>query len=171
MTETFGIRLASIGDAEVIARHRVRMFQDMGLVPAKLLETFLGRSRERLCEMFERGEYIGWLAYNAAPDQVIAGAGVQLRRVLPHPADDRSGLAEGRQALIVNVFTEPEWRHRGLGTMLVEAIIRWARAEKIDRLLLHASAQGRSLYEQLGFVPTTEMKFVGRSTASLSHQE
>jgi GNAT superfamily N-acetyltransferase len=114
-----------------------------------------------LREFFARGEYVGWLASSVdAPGQVIAGAGVQLRHTLPHPSD-MGGLAEGRHALIINVFTEPEWRRRGLGELLLKGIIDWSVEQKLDRLLLHSSEQGRRLYERLGFVQTIEMKLIG----------
>ena len=63
---------------------------------------------------------------------------------------------------IVNVFTEPEWRRRGVAKLLMEQIISWARAERLDRLVLHASDEGRALYEQMGFIQTNEMRFKDR---------
>ena len=50
--------------------------------------------------------------------KIIAGAGVIMREVPPFPIRHKDGeitIAEGRQGLIVNVFTEPEWRRRGTG--------------------------------------------------------
>ena len=41
-----------------------------------------------------------------------------------------------------------------------------ARDEKLDRLLLHASVNGRALYERLGFMATNEMRFAGDSPAT-----
>jgi GNAT superfamily N-acetyltransferase len=163
MPAQFHIRRAAIADADVIARHRARMFYDMGDIPNELFEEFQERSRAHLCEMFERGEYVGWLA--SPPDslgEIVGGAGVQLRRVSPHPStgpNGERGIAEGRHAIVINVFTEPEWRRRGAAALLMQQIIDWARTEKIDRLVLHASDDGRALYERLGFVPTNEMKF------------
>jgi hypothetical protein len=49
--------------------------------------------------------------------------------------------------------------------MLLKQIIDWAREHKLDDLVLHASSDGRALYERLGFVATTEMRFAGESTA------
>jgi GNAT superfamily N-acetyltransferase len=45
--------------------------------------------------------------------------------------------------------------------LLLQRIIDWARAERLDRLVLHASEAGRSLYERLGFVGTNEMRLAG----------
>ncbi len=98
--------------------------------------------------------------------QIIAGAGVHLRRVLPHPVKNAATFAHGRHGVIVNVFTEPEWRRKGLAGMLLKQIIDWSRDEKLDRLLLHASANGRALYERLGFVAANEMRFAGSDSVS-----
>ena len=143
------------------------MFQDMGEVPAHLFEEFCARSCAGLREQLTTGEYIGWLAsVQEAPEKIIAGAGVQLRQVLPHPLTSLSGestISEGRHAIILNVFTEPEWRRRGVATLLMRRIIDWSQKEQIDRLVLHASTEGRALYERLGFIPTNEMRFGGET--------
>ena len=62
MSDLFRIRLARPADAETIAWHRARMFQDMGEVPPKLFETFRAKSRDRLHDALAHGEYVGWLA-------------------------------------------------------------------------------------------------------------
>jgi GNAT superfamily N-acetyltransferase len=60
----------------------------------------------------------------------------------------------------VNVYTEQAWRRRGVARFLMEALMQWARDERLDSLILHASTDGRPLYEQLGFEPTNEMRYV-----------
>jgi GNAT superfamily N-acetyltransferase len=161
MSDLFRIRLATPADAETIAWHRARMFQDMGEVPRELFEEFRAKSRDRLHDALARGEYVGWLA---SPENdsniVVGGAGVHLHRTLPHPLS-RSALAEGRLGVIVNVFTEAEWRRQGVAGMLLRRIIEWARAERLDRLVLHASEEGRALYERLGFITSNEMRLAG----------
>ena len=123
------------------------MFQEMGLVPDQIFESFRERCETRLREMLATGEYLGWLASRKKePEKVLAGGGVQLRHVLPHPAGDpQTGLtiADGRHAIIINVFTEPQWRRRGLATLLLKEIITRAGKERLDRLVLHASDEGR----------------------------
>ena len=165
MSEGFTIRQASLADVDAIAEHRARMFDEMGQVPPDVFETLRAKSCERLRDFLTRGEYIGWLAIpTQSPDVIAGGAGVQLREVLPHPVsrgDQWNGVAEGRHAIIINVFTESPWRHQGVAMLLLERIIQWARAERLDRLVLHASEAGRPLYERLGFVGTNEMRFAG----------
>ncbi len=160
----FVIRRADVRDADVIARHRARMFHDMGDLGEERLDDFLAASQAWTERGLASGEYIGWLASpKDEPGVVIAGAGVQRRQVAPHPhrPPRDGGFANGRHAIVLNVFTEPEWRNRGVGLLLMKEIIRWTREEKLDRLVLHASTQARSLYERLGFVGTNEMRFGG----------
>jgi hypothetical protein len=120
------------------------MFQDMGELPPELFETFRAQSRDKLQRMLERGEYIGWLASpENEPDRIVAGAGVQSREVPPHPLIKLNGeitVAVGRQAIIV------------------KRIIDWSRQTNLDSLVLHASDEGRPLYERLGFIVTNEMR-------------
>lgn len=161
MSERFTIRLVTREDVDAIAEHRARMFQEMGEISPDTFEILRAKSRQRLHDLLVRGEYIGWLAISARHPEIIAGGGgVQLREVLPHPKEGNK-IAEGRHAIIINVFTEPDWRRRSVAVRLLQAIITWARAERLDRLVLHASEAGRSLYARLGFVSTNEMRLAG----------
>ena len=47
----------------------------------------------------------------------------------------------------------------------MDEILGWAPGAGIVRLVLHASADGRPLYEALGFVPTNEMRYTGALAA------
>jgi len=162
VSETFEVRRATARDADIIGWHRARMFQDMGDVSGDAFEILRARARSRLEQWIDSGNYVGWLATPAGkPEMIVAGAGVQLQPILPRPRDV-STIGEGRQGTIVNVFTEPQWRRRGIACLLIQEIIIWSRDEKLDRLILHASDEGRSIYEKLGFVASNEMRFVSR---------
>jgi citrate lyase synthetase len=47
----------------------------------------------------------------------------------------------------------------GAAALLIQHIINWSREQRLDRLVLHASTEGRALYKRLGFIATKEMKF------------
>jgi GNAT superfamily N-acetyltransferase len=161
MHDIFRIRRATEQDADIIAWHRARMFQDMGDVSGDAFEMLRTKARLRLKEWLGSGDYIGWLATPTdKPEMVVGGAGVQLQPILPRPLN-ASTIGEGRQGTIVNVFTESLWRRRGIAGRLVQEIITWSKREQIDRLILHASDDGRSVYERLGFIAGEEMYFAG----------
>ena len=159
-SDAFEIRRATVQDADIISWHRARMFQDMGNVLGNAFEILRTKTRTRLEQWLDNENYIGWLATPAdKPEMIVAGAGVQLQPILPRPVDV-STIGEGRQGTIVNVFTEPQWRRRGIADLLIKEIIVWSKNEQLDRLILHASDEGRSIYEKLGFVASNEMRFV-----------
>jgi len=141
------------------------MFQDMDLVPNELFESFRRKALARLRKALAAGDYIGWLGSERnVPQKIIAGAGVIMREVPPFPIRQKNGeitIAEGRQGLIVNVFTEPQWRRRGLAKLLMNTIITWSREQSLDGLVLQASDDGRALYKQLGSISTIEMRLGG----------
>lgn len=82
-----------------------------------------------------------------------------MRRIMPRPTSEGRLLRPGPQGIIVNVYTEKEWRRRGLGELVMRAIIEWSRENGIASLVLHASEMGRPLYERLGFEQTNEMSY------------
>jgi GNAT superfamily N-acetyltransferase len=163
MPASFAIRPASLADIDLIARHRAEMFTEMRLLPSQLRSDLVSRTLDYLGQAIPAGEYVGWMASAVdRPDVVVAGAGVQRRRILPHPliVGERPSVAHGHQAIVLNVFTERSWRRRGLAAMLMHHVIDWARSSDIETLVLHASDDGRQLYEKLGFVQTNEMRYV-----------
>lgn len=64
--------------------------------------------------------------------------------------------------MVVNVYTDPSHRRQGIARKLMEVIIDWCRSEGFGSVLLHASDEGRPLYESLGFTPTNEMRLMLR---------
>jgi GNAT superfamily N-acetyltransferase len=148
------IRLATRDDAEVIAGHRVGMFTDMGTLPDGADVDALRRATAAYLRDAIGSEYFGWLACNG--DHVVGGCGMQLRRILPRFS--RGGAVIDVEGIILNVYTDAAWRRRGIAEELVRACLAWARERGVERVVLHASPEGRRLYEKLGFVQTNEMR-------------
>jgi len=157
------LRLATADDAQVVARHRAAMFRDMGTLPAEQ-----GPPLERAAEAYFRraipaGGYVGWLATPAGrPGEIVGGGGIQIRESIPRLRLDRGGVDPGPQGLVVNVYTEQDWRRRGIAELVMREILRYAKERGIDNVVLHASVEGRRLYERLGFRQTNEMRYEER---------
>jgi GNAT superfamily N-acetyltransferase len=64
------------------------------------------------------------------------------------------------RANILNVYTHPPHRRRGLARELIVTALDWCREHGIRAVILHASRDGRALYESLGFEPTNEMRLM-----------
>jgi GNAT superfamily N-acetyltransferase len=155
----YTIRHASSSDAAVIAGHRVDMFCEMGDVPTEALAAELReKSTAALAVALDDGSYIGWLTVDAN-DRVIAGAGAHVKPQLPRISHDRTSVATMAAPLIVNVYTEPDFRRKGIARGLMKVIQDWAQARGFDRVVLHASDAGRPLYASMGFSATNEMRW------------
>jgi GNAT superfamily N-acetyltransferase len=89
--------------------------------------------------------------------RIVATAIGTLELGVPNPH-----CVRGRTVRLSNVFTLPEHRGSGYGTRLVRDVIDWARSIDADRVDLSTTQPGRSIYEKVGFIPTTapRMKLV-----------
>jgi ribosomal protein S18 acetylase RimI-like enzyme len=158
----FAIRQAAVDDIPALARHRTSMFTDMGTLPADLEEPLRRATAAFLRDTMPRGEYLAWVAEDReAPRAIVGGAGVHLRPVFPRVRDG-AGVEPGPEAIIVNVYVERGWRRRGVARALMQALLDDLAARGIHRIVLHASAEGRKLYERLGFEQTNEMRLIKR---------
>jgi len=152
------IRLGTLDefDLEAIVYHRRAMFRDMGYADESALDSMTARFRPWLRRKMEAGEYLAWFAL--APDSSIAsGLGLRLMDWPPHMVG--SGEWRGN---ILNVYTEPVYRRQGMARALMQVALKWCAASRLETVILHASEEGRGLYESLGFEPTNEMRLVQR---------
>ena len=156
MSETpgFHIRAAQPEDAETIVLQRRAMFCDMGYRDERALDAMADSFRIWLDRKMPVGEYLAWLAV-AEDGSPAAGVGLWLMDWPPV-----IWSPEGARGNILNVYTRPENRRQGVGRLLVNTAIDWCRDNRVRAVILHASDEGRGLYESLGFKPTNEMRIV-----------
>ena len=101
---------------------------------------------EYLARAIPSGQYAGWLAEEAGVAVGMAGC-----LFFERPPMERPGAAlEGR---VVNVYTRPGWRGRGIGQALMREVVAHARSVGARRLRLGATTEGRRIYDLLGFLP------------------
>ena len=160
-TVRYRVRHATPADAAVITHHRVAMFRDMGVLDAREVPALEAATRAYLADSLPSGAYLGWMVETAG--DVVAGGGVLMRQLLPRPGQPEGG----EEAYVLNVYTEPAHRRRGLARVLMEAILDWCRARGVSRISLHASDEGRPLYESMAFLATNEMRRDGLVIATL----
>lgn len=151
MINEFTIRQAALADAEQIVTHRRRMFEDMGNKDSDALLRMQTAFRPWLIDHMQRGLYHSWLA--CTPDgAVVSGSDIWL---IDWPAGQYD--ISSYRGYILNVYTQPEFRRRGLARQLVQTGMSWCYNNHIQVVMLHASPEGRKVYEGLGFTPTNEM--------------
>jgi ribosomal protein S18 acetylase RimI-like enzyme len=157
------VRRGTVADISAVAHHRVGMYRDMGVIPPSDEARLFDATTTYLRSALESGEYIAWLAVTSGkPEQVVAGAGLIVRPMIPRPGI--AGGIEEREAQVVNVYTEVEWRRRGIAALVMQHLLDFTRANHLHRVSLHASEDGRALYASLGFAPTNEMRLAPPAT-------
>lgn len=145
------IREATLDDIPEIVRQRRRMYEDMRYTDVASLERSATLNSAYLQKAIAEGSFRSWLACSGR--RAVAGGAVLVVPWPAHPYD-----LECRRATILNVYTEPEYRRRGIARRLMETMIAWCRQEGLARVNLHASEHGRRLYESLGFELSNEMR-------------
>jgi GNAT superfamily N-acetyltransferase len=153
MSDNILIRLATVDDAAVIVHQRHAMFFDMGHTDPAALEAMDASFAPYVARGLRDGSYRGWLA-QTGDGRIVAGAGLIVHEWPSRPADP----AQPRRAYILNVYTESEFRGRGIARRIMAEIVAWCRAQGFWAVMLHASEFGRPLYESMGFEPTNEMR-------------
>lgn len=152
MESDFTIREAAPSEVALVMHHRRAMFRDMGQGTAEELDRMVEAARPLLARALGDGSYHHWLAVDTS-GRVVGGGGVLL---CPWPANPKDACTE--RAMILNVYTEPEFRRLGVARKIVGTILDWIQARGLRSANLHASDEGRVLYEKLGFVATNEMR-------------
>jgi GNAT superfamily N-acetyltransferase len=147
---TYTERAVFPSDLDVVCSHRERMFREGGF-PADVVTQMAKPFRQWLCVRLANGTYFGWIIEEH--DKPVAGLGMLVLEWPAHPAHP----AQDRRGYILNVYVEPDHRRAGLGRRLMTRAADEARRRDITFLTLHATEDGRRLYETLGWRSTPEM--------------
>jgi GNAT superfamily N-acetyltransferase len=149
---SFHIRPADLGDLDTLVRHRRAMFFEIGGHDDAVLDAMDRASDEYFRAAIPNGHYVSWIA--EVDGGRIAGSGGMA--IVPWPGSP--SFPATRRGWILGIYTEPESRRRGIARAIMEKIVDWCRVEGFGYVSLHASAEGRPLYESMGFGPTNEMR-------------
>jgi ribosomal protein S18 acetylase RimI-like enzyme len=146
------IREATSSDIPVLLRHRRLMWWDMGRRDELALDRMESTASEYFSQALSQGSYRGFLAVDSS-GAVLGGGGIVIS-LWPGVL----GQLQPRRAMILNLYVERESRRQGIANALMKRMITWCRENGFSSVALHASEDGRGLYERLGFKPTNEMR-------------
>lgn len=140
------------------------MFEGMGYDDPEVLERVAEASRKYFLENMPTGRFRVWVACALDADEAgikretrsdfIGTCGGELIAsigLVVHSAPPRPSNLVGKTGYIMNLVTLPAWRRRGIASALLSHVIEVLRAEGVPPVTLHASEEGRGLYEELGF--------------------
>jgi len=136
---------AGVADIDVLIEFRLRFLAEHANRARLPKEDEL---RKNLMDYFEKampaGDFIAWLAKQDG--KVIGTSGIVVWRMPPN-----NSVKTGKQGYILNMYTVPEARRKGICTELLERMIVEAKALGLSRVHLHASKLGEDIYRRRGF--------------------
>ncbi|KKK38241.1 GCN5 family acetyltransferase [Mesobacillus campisalis] len=139
-------RRADLNDIEKLVELRKIQLVDEGLEPNididKELSVFF---RDKLSE----GRLIQWLAED---EREIVACGAVIFYDFPPSYTNKTG----KKAYIANMYTNQNYRGRGLATNLLSKLVEEVKLSGISRIWLGASEMGRPVYKKFGFKETDE---------------
>ena len=138
------IREGRLDEVEKLVALRCAMFEAMG-TDAQAIERVAEASRRYFAEEMPTGRFRVWVSIDDTGEP-IASIGLVVHSVPPGPSN-----AVGKVGYIMNLVTLPDRRRQGIAHALLTHVLEVLRAEGVPIATLHASSDGRALYEELGF--------------------
>jgi GNAT superfamily N-acetyltransferase len=139
-------RLATLNDVPTLVDYRVRFLNEL-YSHVENDETQV--IRESLLRYFTKaiplGDFIAWVAELDGKTVATSGMVVWQKPAL------YGGVESGRLGYLLNFYTIPEARRKGIATRLLNELIKEARFLGLKYLHLHASKYGESIYRKAGF--------------------
>ncbi|HHQ4565590.1 MULTISPECIES: GNAT family N-acetyltransferase [unclassified Aeromonas] len=140
------IRQATQADIPALVTLRMALFCEVGELSEPLADLDLWQATSRYFSTAQAEESArSWVA--EVDGEVVASATLALFVRPPYP-----GNLAGREGYLLNMYTLPAHRRQGLAGALLDQMADYARAQQLGRVWLHASDEGRPLYERIGFV-------------------
>lgn len=146
-TDEISYRRANINDLEALVNCRVRFLNELYNHPDDEQTEVLRKSLRRyFYEAITSNDFVAWVAeYNG---RIIGTSGMV---VWQRPAN-YGGLESGKLGYLLNFYIVPEARRKGIGTRLLNELIKEARLIGLKYLHLNATKDGIRIYRKAGFV-------------------
>ena len=138
---------ASLDDLELLTDTRVQVLRAANQLPG---DTDMREVRAQSFRYYQNalrdGTHIAYLVFDGK--QFAGTGGVSFFQVMPTYHN-----SSGRKAYIMNMYTRPEYRRRGIAYHTLDLLVKEIRRRGILSISLEATDMGRPLYEKYGFLP------------------
>ena len=97
--------------------------------------------QKALCD----GSHIAYLVFDGK--RFVGAGGVSFFQVMPSYHNP-----SGKKAYIMNMYTNPAYRRRGIAAKTLDMLVKDAKNKGIKFISLEATDMGKPLYEKYGFI-------------------
>lgn len=141
----FFYRKAGTADIELLTRLRTEVLRAANRLEDDADMSAVERESRRYYETcFCEDSHAAWLVFDG--ERVVGTGGISFYQVMPTYHN-----ISGKKAYIMNVYTQPDYRRKGIAYHILELLVGEAEKRKIDVITLEATEAGRPLYERFGF--------------------
>ena len=163
--EGYTFKESNASDIPAALAMRAKLFREMGVAPEALLDNSSEKLRETYDSAYRDDEIVHYFAYSGG--EIASVAGALIKRDFPYVF-----FKPGYYGWIIDVFTEPEHRGRGLALKLIEMTHAWLVSKGVcEAKLISAGVGPRRIYERLGYRPTWEMSLNLGNSGALTYNE
>ncbi len=89
--------------------------------------------------------HVAYLVFDG--NEFVGAGGISFFQVIPTFHNPT-----GKKAYIMNMYTKPEYRRKGIAYITLDLLVAEAKQRGIDAVSLEATDMGKPLYEKYGFV-------------------
>ena len=137
---------ATIDDIEILTKARIEVLRAANKLSDDVdMKEVEKTSYEYYKNALQNETHTAYLAFD---EEKFAGAGggsyFQVMPTYHNPS--------GCKAYIMNMYTKPEYRRKGIANNTLKLLVEDARSRGIHAISLEATRMGRPLYEKFGFV-------------------
>lgn len=147
-------RKAALGDMDELVRLRIEFLKEAQNIESDSNDADVRKALENYLDgAMKNNAFIAWVAVD--DNRIVATSGLCFLTVPPTYKNP-----EGTVAYIMNMYTRPDYRNRGIANGLFEKTLDEAKNLGYRHFSLHATEKGRPLYARHGFTSSgDEMVF------------
>lgn len=146
----FQVRQATSDDLSVLIHLRMEFLREVNDAEFKDADSLRHNLQLYFEEHLSAGTFKAWLA--EVNDEIIGTSGLVFFQRPPSMSN-----VTGLDAYVMNVYTQPAWRGRGVARTLLGHLLDYVKTTSSRLVFLHATPQGRTLYQQMGFHASDEV--------------
>lgn len=135
-------RKLCMSDLEVFISMRINQLREEGAKEDIDLRPAL---RDYYTRHISDGTFVSWLAVDG--EKIVGTSGMSFVEKPPY-----FGCPSGKMGLLSSMFTDPEYRRRGIAKKLLSLVVEEAREYGCGTVQITASDMGVLLYTDFGFV-------------------
>ena len=142
----FTYKTATIEDLDVLIKTRIEVLRAANKLDERVDMSLVEKeSSDYYKKALADGSHVAVLVYDG--ERFVGAGGVSFYTVMPTYHN-----TSGKKAYIMNMYTKPEYRRKGIAYQTLEILVDACKKRNITHITLEATEMGRALYEKYGFV-------------------